>query len=306
MENLEPSTSQLAEAVYRLRDITDSLDSNEEFAIDASGNIIRRGGGKAKKTKKNDDMDPQSKASFVVCSMYHITVDYFQQVQLEKRIETYLASSFPQLRYLFIDNYMITEFETGRLFLCSLYVQVGKKIAKQFKVDLDDSNSVNFKKMMDEVYKWCSSEDSVTCIYERLKSHQATVLHAMSEYMKTPFATGASPAPHTQDRNTDVAIDEITDLLDKFSMNHLRTRVGGIEMYAIFYGFGLYGKESLIQNNKNKASIVNVSSIEVVKGVFVNNIGYRGGSILDVNAATQLKEFARLQRRLSKKSKSIG
>ncbi|KAJ8071883.1 hypothetical protein OCU04_002191 [Sclerotinia nivalis] len=59
-----------------------------------------------------------------------------------------------------------------------------------------------------------------------------------------------------------------------------------IEMYTIFYGFGLYGKKSSIQNNENKAPIVNVSSIEVVKGVFVNNIGHRGGPILDINAAT--------------------
>ncbi|KAJ8060048.1 hypothetical protein OCU04_011658 [Sclerotinia nivalis] len=122
---------------------------------------------------------------------------------------------------------MITEFEAGRFFLCGLYAQMGKKIARQLKVDLDDPSFVNFKKMMDEVYKWCSSEDSVVCIYERPKSHQAIVLYVVSEYMKTLFAVGASPASYAQDRNTDVAIDEITDLLDKFSMNHLRARVEG-------------------------------------------------------------------------------
>ncbi|KAJ8058050.1 hypothetical protein OCU04_012911 [Sclerotinia nivalis] len=86
---------------------------------------------------------------------------------------------------------------------------------------------------------------------------------------------------------------------DKSEMNQ-------IEMHTISYGFGLYRKESSIQNNKNKVPIVNVSSIEVVKGIFVNNIGYRGEPILDVNAAIQPKESARLQGRLSKKSKSIG
>ncbi|KAJ8070666.1 hypothetical protein OCU04_001037, partial [Sclerotinia nivalis] len=52
--------------------------------------------------------------------------------------------------------------------------------------------------------------------------------------------------------------------------------------------------------------IVNVSSIEIIKNIFVNNIGYRGGSIFDVNAAIQSKESTRLQGRSSKKSKSIG
>ncbi|KAJ8060797.1 hypothetical protein OCU04_009882 [Sclerotinia nivalis] len=84
-----------------------------------------------------------------------------------------------------------------------------------------------------------------------------------------------------------------------------KPEINQIEIYTIFYNFGLYRKEISIQNNKNKTPTIKVSSIKIIKDIFMNNISYREEPILDINTATQPKEFARLQRRLSKKSKSI-